>query len=1467
MQEDGIDRTKYIEAPNELNGNEAMKVVDEDDKEISMICDDEFLSPIEESIEMIDQNKLVIYTSDQVHKQLLDVLAYQEQDMFKRRSYWNKKTRQFEITLSRLSEPHDKKKLNQRLFPILKNKWCMTPKDTEYDEEDANDDNVQVTDLDKWLERRQNITSDKNSYYMESIPKLIIHERMWASSGTYNEEYRVFQDTDGYMLADSGAVDGNGVRYGKSLKHIRLFGPTIKVDDNIQYYKGDKIRVDGFYYWPHDKKKDVFKFDFKKYVAQLGDMMLNQDIIVFHMFVAEKQPRKGKITEVSETIIEFVVDDTKYKVHKTLEEQHNNEYFIYASNSDEDKNFHKSLIQTSNICVSSMPHNSSVLVQRMVVPSLLDVLSIHSHDLEHVYCVADLEPLAMRYGMTTVQIDSMVVFEISKLLHTNVHRLKNTVINHIEKTTTHDSKSKYMTRTPSNMFLKFSRNKMFIDGRYSAYKKKGIHCDNDYHRCKYLWSQVDKGELYTIRLMNAQCEKLFKFVTDNLPKLKEERDKINATLSEQKNVSSIGCNTLTSSKVLNVKKTYKTLEELEDDNFLELQGIDKDSYAELVLSEKRGIVLYKRVFVEDSSKTVQFWVRDKFVPYQTCSDDGKVPMAHDLKQQKCMYDSHKHLCEASNEMRRRNIVALNEARLSTLNGLIDFHNHYNAITQRLQGQISLVSQYVNNPSVATSYCDISNEWQEEIADYTDFVGDMDHEDAEKNLQAEQGENANYKTIPSAINPKINFNNGELDVETLLRNDQGKEAIPQSQSQAQIVSTIINTYGLKLSSIEHEYISGRVTKNLGTNDINDKIEKGTKKIKKKVEEDKKKKGKGWTKDDQAKADKYISQQRNKLKAELMLKATEHTQKVICMVSALFIIAIQLQLPTVVINTVYSTCTKKGIGFQGPPLNAESNSLIDYISCVIKHIANINSTSVFESFKNKTQDHIKSCIKTFIDKEIKENKSLSHRLNYVNDKLKNALDDDTTINRTVWDGFRPVLTYPSSVSSSDPAVVNYLWRMHNVKENHQVNDEAFKFDSDSTILKYLMSNDTFKRLYDELKRRANAITNERNKFILLNNELASIMNVDLSQEKEIAIPKPELVKLKQDSPIIEHIDFPSDIKGALRHIFDEQEFARYWIDMTEDVDRFLTLYPNENESFSPDLAQLMASMRDIFLNVQDTKELDLLNSIRLALANDVRTTLAKIVNSWKMPDALWMLTKASLNAKNKEHDKVRDILEIESKKQDLLKVTQLLYGDGLHESAKLRVTKWCRMLSYLTDSRLIPEHRGNVLYIKRIIYVCGLLMCHVLGTFLHLETDMADEHVSSEDDDGMTYISSANLNLDNSDTNPNSCGYKICHVIVSVFVTKVKQNIFDVNMLSNHQERLRENSKEETMKALENMSVEERQEWLELRKLQKLTWAQLIDKIHGKAVVGTDGNWQKTNEQDEEYIPDVDYGDDYGGDEGV
>jgi isocitrate dehydrogenase (NAD+) len=105
---------------------------------------------------------------------------------------------------------------------------------------------------------------------------------------------------------------------------------------------------------------------------------------------------------------------------------------------------------------------------------------------------------------------------------------------------------------------------------YSKYGFENNFCDSEYHRMKYISSQSDNGLLYLTLCISEYADKLFNNIQRNKPEYEKSLEDINKSIKElEGKIKTIKC----PSYEPEVKKTYKSMQELELDNFKTLPNI------------------------------------------------------------------------------------------------------------------------------------------------------------------------------------------------------------------------------------------------------------------------------------------------------------------------------------------------------------------------------------------------------------------------------------------------------------------------------------------------------------------------------------------------------------------------------------------------------------------------------------------------------------------------------------------------------------------------------------------------------------------------------------------------------------------------------------------------------------------------------------------------------------------------------
>ena len=1333
---------------------EPIVVLNEEGDEFLLQCGED-LEPIEETIEFVDNDNAIQYTEDQITLHLLNILSFDDPDVLNNKSFWNRRAREFVELLQTSSD--DK---NTLIIPVIKGAPNLITDSeslkTDGDGDDEADNEILMPDL--MIRRNRLINSKEPAYTL--VSKMLRFEKLWRDDNNDSSHHiEVTFTKDSYVSLQ------NKIR---------------------KVFQGEKEHVKGFFYYTGHSS--TIQFNTVQYLDSLNEMLVGDKVsIVFNDNVADVV---ATVVSVLPESLTFEADGTIYTYNK--KHIHRNTFFVYTLDSNIEK-FAKHMLKDHNICFSLLPYDDKGdETMSMFLPTSNDIVKQHENEYKLAQDLKPFKELLESYGHPTWNnIDEATFRECKAILEKNIQSYKQS----LRKSNPVIKKFKKAFQNKYNV-LDFEK---YLVPSYGTYKFKNDFCDTEYHRTKHIFSQGDNGLLYLTGVLGAQADELYSFVSKNSDKIKDEVKRLAEELKQLRD--NVGdCDV----KEPDVVMTYSSIETLENDNFVEKNGINIGDYALLELKDhKKGIhqrKMYKRRKVANEGVDVGVWVFDRDVHLKHCNEQGN-PKANELLKQKCIYDDVAKLCVDKEFLKLKNKQEYCSLRKNTLTKMLHFQEHFEKIkqlqvdnTERLQSMV----KYQHN-------VDIPNTMKhEEIIDYSLFVGNVNEVDQDKYAHAEQGENIKYSFV------------SEKKEETKLKANVSFE------------ESLIDTFGISVSQEEIEFI---ISNNEFYN--NDKklakeiailktqaLQARDKKLKELIEQNPDKK--------KAITDKLQKELMSRLKIRISDMETLHKKKSVCLISALYIIVVQLKLPHIDIRSAHPSCNKY-FGLEGFPLNTKSRSLLQYVACIIRSISSANDET-FGLFYKMSTEQIMNDIKSSVSLVLNDKPDLIDALKSKDIELSSISYKQVDKNYGEWNSFRPVKRFKNRPTSND--IVKYVKRTYELRKDADVVEKLAK---DENKFNLLLKDEDYKNLYKKFENEQLASRTSCTEFTY---KAMKDLGNDLFTEKDILMgaTNDEMIEIKKSS---KHECEDKFVLNFFANLGNEDFFDQA-PDMYKDYfDIYLDKF-GRGANFAK-IQKLANDISRLFFTYEESWAIKIRNCYRNILYDDIRTLLGRVLNYWKS-DFKWINKLPQLDKKKKEHKFIEDILSSDTEMFDLC---QKIHTDQSFSTVlKDKMIPLIEIL--LSECQVLDvsnEYQSNIS--KNIQLYNGVLL-NVIYNIIKIATP------GEGDDDlfDITYIPSPYTNANQEKVN---MAFELGLLLLSRIIEKLKSNIYDTKTISRVNDELREQMKQDIIMRLENKATDDKKTYIELQKRGLLKWTdihiseeQVEENVDG---LNIDELKKKDNEHDE------------------
>lgn len=1330
-------------------------------EDMVMECEGEELEPIEYIDEFFDYDNPIQYTYEQMSFHLLNLLSFNDTNVLKNKTFWNRRSREFVDTFKMISIRNSK---NTKLLPvILANKIMIVESDSDSDDDDDKEKADELigrfetqTTISKVLSNRANLLKSNESY-IKNYPKFLYAEKVWNMENIQDKIYRVpmrvDEDTFGYLFTNNFQQD--------SLKrNVFLFGPL----ENL--FDGDLVNVVGYVYMINNNFPTI-AFDPNIYVENLKNLSIGDDVYVFFNFDDIK--RKGVVKIITDSEITVQIKDTDITISKT--NIHDNDYFVYSTvGYNPEQTFYKYILRKYNISFTLLNGDTDMSkTKKMFCLNSSELVYLLHDEINNIYSFNDFQTTLKNYGLSPYDFDEKMYVSLKETIEHNVLKTIQSLPskNPIRKKIRKEFRSSF-----DILNLKKHENKLSSYEGYSFYNHL---FDTEYNRMKYITKRHDNGLIYFTQIISEYSETLFTHIDKNKVDYDKELIEINKELVDlQSKYKHVECSTFQPE----IKKVYTDIYSLEKDNFVPLGGIKEGDYSKLTVytdnkHKNKMDVYYKRVFLgSDSGNIKEFWVKDKQLTYNLCSDKNEIGDHKDLSKQKCVYDDKEKLCSMKEYLILKNNINSLEHRKAILRKIQMFHNNYDKIKYNQQETLQWLRQML-----ALSSLKIDKEmYQENDVDYSDFVGDAGMDDEEKYGHGEVGENIKY----TILKPTEDEDDNEY-----------SKPKPKEFNE-HIADSLVRTFGIVVSNTDIDYIIENHDYYNSETKFNHTLQIEKNKLKtaalgklKQVIASHPTASKSQLQNLKDRLQRDLDDKLQRLETQYKDVFNKNSVLYIC---ALFVLIVQLKLPDVSLSSGFTSCLKD-YGLEGFPVNDNPKSLIKYIACIIRSVSSPNNerlSSVSKLTQEQIYAGIKEKITSILADKVDEREQLKQVAFFIKEDHKKP---SSTSTYNEWDSYRPFVNI-SETDNSNIALVNYLHLLYEISRKSSLTEQLNK---EVTMMTGFMKNDIFSQLYEKLQLESNS-ENTNKAFI---ERLRHDSPPELLNDKEFVIHRASLYHVK--GPVrVKYDVFDNVVKETLEKLDD----IDYWDVFPNTIGDYLETYISKH-NFTLDSVR---SINTTMFNIIDEKPLVLRSSMRNFVFDDLKTILGKISNLWKA-DYKWVNGLVQLDKKKKEHDKVFSIL---SSSDTISDINALITHDKeLHEKLSEKIHFITSKIIYSYETYDVKSEDGE--YIKKNIYLYEYLIMYVVYSLIDAIAPNGNGNIFD-----ISHISNISTTTDTVLQQRLMIVFDIGKYILETMVKKVISNSYNSVDISSVNEDLREKRKEAIINKLDKLSSDDRKMVLELKK---------------------------------------------------
>ncbi len=829
---------------------------DNTNEEFELECEDEPLPSFDQVEQYVDDDILIQFTDEQYISQLVNILTYNVKNIEIQKGKWIRLAKQYLSILSSLQnkqiDTNERLFLNPKVIPIIEGKKLLMVKSKETNEEDS--DIQFITENEYW----DNMDFDYNT----TLEQKIYRERVWKNN---DDDIIIANDTLGKLYSED--YD----------QYVQILGEMIWTR-----FTGQKVKVKGFLYRIHDHQKPEIVFDPVTYIESLEKLTINQTVTL----LCNTNGYIGKVKIIDINSERIVVNSSLGDISISKKDIHKNTHFIYDHLLVKKEDMYcKASVRDKNVMMYILPddkHYHKTL--ELLIPSYSEILSLFENQIvPQCFNLQDFNEIFERYGL-----DSENVEKDTELLNKTLTNIVNNYKTESKKQVKQKNFRKVMKETFWNKHI-YDLNdlKQKLDMYdYKSFPLPNRLCDTEYYRMKFYTEQGDNGYIFYTRFILSFMESLYHHIDKNLVKYKNLQKEYEKNLKEiDHHIKQLECDVKH-----NVKKSYKSLDKLEKDNYKKIKDIEIGDWC--VLQFQNQETYYKRISTNINGESQELWLKMN-VESEQC--------AQDTLEDSVMLKKNRQYYLQRAQYRHHHFAIKN------LENAIEFHKNYGLHTQSLaQKCLNIAKSSSKNFSYSMSYT--TGE------DYTDYVGTLDVE-LEQDIQeiAEQIDGLQYSSMKA-----------KSFIETISETD--KDVLDSMSSDELMVNTLIKLFGIKLDKPQELYISSYLSYAVPDSKYKKQYEMLVKTLK----------------------------NNPKFKTNYKDIAKKQSQRVnngekILIACALYVIFIQIK--GVELDKIYFNCTKEySINFN----KDATKNIFNYLACVVKDYAqNDNMNIIYGKFASETQ----------------------------------------------------------------------------------------------------------------------------------------------------------------------------------------------------------------------------------------------------------------------------------------------------------------------------------------------------------------------------------------------------------------------------------------------------------------------------------------------------------------------------------
>lgn len=1286
-------------------------IIDENEDELLLACGDD-LEPIEEIVEYIDDDYVLYFSNEEAQVQIIDILSFDDPHPEKRKWLWNKRASLY----GKLLQP--KVCMNPYLVPVIRGKdICIIKKEQEkllQDKTNEDETKAYKTMRDVLQERHHLLKSREMD--LAIVRKMKHQERLWTTN-----------------MATDMNVEKDTYAFSQSHKSLYLF-------------KDDRVHVLGYGYIRPEINTTVV-FDTQKYIDFIKTLKKDDDIILFFNDTGRKI--LGKVFYIKEDKYVFLHKLKQYTLY--LDKIHEAEFFL--SNPDRKKfntEYCKHALRQKNVLFTLLPNDTDgKRTLQMFLPSMTHLVNYEKDRIIFNRYLFD-KILRDEYGLC----DDMKSY-IETLNEVVQKHIQGFLKKELQRTSKPVPKKRFMSEFSSPYHL--------LDFQHFSlrYPFRNNFQDTEYNRMKYIHSLYDYGASYYSKVFLEELDIYYKYASNRRQAIGRELQKLNVLL-DKKAASFAKCEP----NIPSVKRTYKSLHELERDNFVDIPDVSIGDYALLDI-EGTTKKYYKRHIIEKNKNVLSVWIYDRDMSFNMCKTNDKNDK-NDKKERLCTFDKADDVCKDKDYYRLQNRMHHLEMKKMLIENLQVFLSSFEEIKSRMARDSETVERLFlqNKLSLFSSSLTFDDK-----RDYSDFIGIED--DAYVHFDEVDG-NSFYSSLSVE---EVSKKKGDTHMVEKFTALSGFD-IPNDD-----VLFMIKMFDHRFPDTFQARLRQR------EKDLDNEIQAMLKKLKK----DQAKQLEGMNKKDKSAIEQKKQEHKrviakNKQKFEEMkrvdldkfstLEKEERNIAMVAFLIASLTIFIQKNIPDVRVVAPSVACAKL-FSFEGLPMNDNEKSLIKYLICLFKEKLSENSLTHAALMSSKLYKTIVKEIENILEPRqflLEIIKSNSLKFEDYKKQSQNAVSEYP------WETFKPnYRTTLTQMRNVIPYFASCFVSELLKKSYHQVHPLTNISNGFMHVL-FDLEKDLAK-IYRQIKSDVSVRTSTNASVLLRRSQDEPTSDLFLDKPIELTAYK----RLRNKSMTRSH---SNHVMTRYSYFIKPWENSDYWAELPNVLaERLNKLFETLNMDLNlyREMERLLFSMGDQTLKIK--------NAYACILEGDVRSDFGKIARNWDVNDD-WVEQFKYMKKRRPEKQR---IISIMNKREDFIKMVKKVHENEAY-ATHLRTID-IHVPDMLETLDTTNQHVQDMVMIYNYIFI-EFLYKLVKSSFDDIEKDLYD--------------------LGGLNENDNPLAKRLIVYMCEMVTGKLKENIYDSLYLSRVNEQLRETSKEEIIRGLDQLTEEERKAFLQMQKKGMATW---------------------------------------------